>query len=79
MNKIEEIFDKQVLIPSLKDLVDFRKPDIIEAMKQFGEICFEAGRKGYDFFEIQKNPGLYDKHYYKTYEDFLKEIENEIR
>ena len=75
MNKIEEILQsKETYEPEYPTI---SISNAIEAIKEFGKICFEAGRKGYDFFEIQKNSGLYDKHYYETYEDFLKEIEDE--
>lgn len=85
MNKIEELLktlnwrnpltDDELEIAFNAGMFD--KGKAIGAMQMFGKICFDAGRKGYDFFEIQKNPGLYAKHYYKTYEDFLKEIEDE--
>lgn len=75
MNKIEEIFNKQVLVPALKDLVEFRKSDILEAMKEFGKVCFDAGQKQH-WEDCPFNEGELQFTYY-SYEDFLKEIENE--
>lgn len=46
---------------------------IVEAMKEFGKICFEAARK---FKKTLERDG-YDEYLYKTYEEFLNEIENE--
>ena len=71
MNKIEEILQS-------KENYDPEYPtisisDALEAMKEFGKICFEAARK----FKKTLECDGYDEYLYKTYENFLKEIEDE--
>lgn len=70
MNKIEEILNRKIILqPShIKD-------DVIEAIKQFGRLAFEAGKKRTNHF-IDDYCAI-NKYKYETYEDFLKEIENE--
>ena len=64
MNKIEEILQG-------KETYDPEYPTIsiseaINAMKEFGKLCFDAGRKRDHLEDLQ----------YIIFEDFLKEIEN---
>ena len=72
MNKIEEILQR-------KETYDPEYPtisisDALEAMKEFGKICFKNARK---FKKTLESDG-YDEYLYKTYENLLKEIEDEI-
>lgn len=65
MNKVEEILQS-------KETYDPEYPtisisDALEAMKEFGKICFEAARKY----------PLHNTYEFDHYEDFLKEIEDE--
>jgi hypothetical protein len=82
MNKIEEILEAQNLAIPVEYLQgsvrmgktcrnDYKK--ILDAMVEFGKICFEAGHS----FKIapEENDRIYLV--YNNYEDFLKEIENE--
>ena len=64
MNKIEEIFVS-------KYPENFEVENIYACMKEFGKICFDAGGETEDDGTME---GLWK---YKTYEDFLKEIEDE--
>jgi hypothetical protein len=73
MNKIEEILQS-------KETYDPEYPtisisDALEAMKEFGKICFEASRDHAWHF-IDEYSG-FEKNKYRTYENFLKEIEDE--
>ena len=73
MNKIEEILQG-------KEMYDPEYPtisisDAIEAMKEFGKLCFNAGSK-FTWKSTGDYSG-YESYKYKTFEDFLKEIENE--
>ena len=68
MNKIEEILQG-------KETYDPEYPTIsiseaINAMKEFGKLCFDAGKSN-NFYILE------GEETYKTFEDFLKEIENE--
>lgn len=65
MNKIEEILDKHLQFSSVR--VPGLEKESLKAMKEFGKICFDSGS-----FDTGR---LFRK--YKTYEDFLKEIEDE--
>lgn len=72
MNKIEEIFKEEFNknhTASNEDKVSF-KQIAYRAMKKFGNICFNIARE--DSY-INANGFNYD-----TYEDFLKEIEDEL-
>jgi hypothetical protein len=54
--------------------------DIICAMKEFGKICFEAGRENKTKYNPTKDGKLYQISIipeFRTYEEFLNEIENE--
>ena len=76
MNKIEEILNDQCGATkfsfhnnegSVRD-----EYDVICAIKEFGKICFEAGRT------IGNINSIANFYKYQEYEDFLKEIEDEI-
>jgi hypothetical protein len=72
MNKIEEILQKHTACEGTCEC----GCGLVEAMSEFGEICFNAGiQEGTEKTELQ----LWSCYtvYMKTYEDFLKEIENE--
>jgi len=71
MNKIKEILEKSLQFNSVRSLQIEGKA--IEAMIEFGKICFEAGRDQY--WDDGGSGCLEFKHY--EYEDFLKEIEDE--
>ena len=76
MNKIEEIFEKNIHEGYYDDFaVDCHKSEVIDALKEFGKICFEAG--GELVWKSTGDYSGYESYKYKTYEDFLKEIENE--
>ena len=69
MNKIEEIF-------ASKYPGNFEEQNIYDCMKEFGKICFEAGTKnGITQLALKVFSDEGEEIY--TYEDFLKEIENE--
>jgi hypothetical protein len=71
MNKIEEIFEKNIHKGYYDDFaVDCHRSEVVDALKEFGGICFEAGRE--NNFYINEGEFVY-----KTYKDFLKEIEDE--
>ena len=76
MNKIEEI-----LLEESKDhpfaRVVIKNTHLQNAMKQFGKICFEAGRKGKYLDKWGMSPGTTFYQEYNTYEEFLEEIEDE--
>lgn len=76
MNKIEEILNKHVT-GWLEYYIDTPSSEVIEAMKEFGEACFNAGTKNgiktADKRWLDKNKFLKPL---LNYEDFLKEIEN---
>jgi hypothetical protein len=75
MNKIEEILKTKYWKSPLTDnelevafkFNMFDKDLIILMMKEFGKLAFEAGRSYH----------LHNRYEFETYEDFLKEIENE--
>ena len=73
MNKIEEIIDNYDILEFVGINQQYIKNQIVQAMSEFGKICFEAGRK----FKKTLECDGYDEYLYKTYEDFLKEIEDE--
>lgn len=55
---------------------------LVEAMKEFGKICFEAGRdQSMESISDDGGDSYYEQYEYKyyEYEDFLKEIEDERR
>ena len=66
MNKIEEILKEC----GHKSNLNINKAVALKAMKEFGKICFEAARDSYPKWGSWENT-------YETYEDFLKEIEDE--
>ena len=74
MNKIEEILQS-------KETYDLEYPtisisDAIEAIKEFGRLTFEAGvKEGIKQLALKVFSDEGEESY--TYEDFLKEIENE--
>ena len=69
MNKIEEIFERNIHEGYYDDFaVDCHKSEIINTMKEFGKLCFDAGAK-----LVWKSTG-YESYKYKTFEDFLKGI-----
>ena len=76
MNKIEEILKEYGIsdIPFDENITMYY-PALLNAVKEFGKICFEAGSE-----LVWKSTGDYsgyESYKYKTYEDFLKGIENE--
>ena len=79
MNKIEEILQKYTSCEG----TCICGCGLIEAMRDFGKICFEAGRETERIpkYTSGYNPkGTSDDTWvdkYETYEDFLKEIEDE--
>lgn len=76
MNKIEEIYNRYDYLARVEtdsSLIDY-KGNMLKALKEFGKICFEAGSE-----LVWKSTGDYsgyESYKYKTYEDFLKEIED---
>jgi hypothetical protein len=76
MNKIEEIF-------ASKYPENFEVQNIYDCMKEFGEICFNAGREteriskynGSSNPKGTSNDTWVDK--YDSFEDYLKELYNE--
>lgn len=81
MNKIEEILEdnlKDVNINGFYGIASLHGTQIDpikDALKEFGKICFDAGAK-----LTWKSTGEYfgyESYKYKTYEEFIKEIENE--
>ena len=76
MNKIEEILKEYGIsdIPFDENITMYY-PALLNAVKEFGKICFKAGSE-----LVWKSTGDYsgyESYKYKTYEDFLKEIEDE--
>jgi hypothetical protein len=70
MNKIEEILkNKGIALTTKCHNYEYLYKTIQESMVEFGKICFEAGRE--NNFYINEGEFVY-----KTYEDFLKEIED---
>ena len=74
MNKIEEILQNNLKHNPFSEPFKHQK-DIIKAIKEFGKLAFEAGRE-LVWHDISEYSG-FEKNKFKTYEDFLKEIENE--
>lgn len=76
MNKIEKILQNNIQNNKWY-LSDLLKKDIINAIKEFGELSFEAARKG----KYADKHAMYgDNCYYNiynTFEEFLKEVEDE--
>lgn len=71
MNKIREIIKKVGIEGDLSEIPSqYLHERIINAVMEFGEVCFEAGRE--NNFYINEGEFVY-----KTYEEFLKEIEDE--
>ena len=70
MNKIEEIIEGYDILEFGGINQQYIKNQIINAMKEFGKLCIDAGKS--NNFHI-----LEGEETYKTFEDFLKEIENE--
>ena len=72
MNKIEEILKEYGIsdIPFDENITMYY-PALLNAVREFGKICFEAGRAIGDINSIAN----FMK--YQEYEDFLKEIEDE--
>jgi hypothetical protein len=73
MNKIEEIINNYDILEFGGINQQYIKNQIVQAMSEFGKICFEAGRDQY--WDDGGSGCLEFKHY--EYEDFLKEIEDE--
>ena len=70
MNKIEEIFERNIHEGYYDDFaVECHKSEVIDALKEFGKLCFNAGKSN-NFYILE------GEETYKTFEDFLKEIEN---
>ena len=68
MNKIDEVLEKNITEGYFDEFViDCYRCEIVDAMTEFGRICFEAGRTYH----------LHNTYKYDNYEDFLKEIEDE--
>ena len=67
MNKIDEILQKHTACEGTCEC----GCGLVEAMSEFGKICFDAGRTLGDIHSISN----YMK--YREYEDFLKEVEDE--
>jgi hypothetical protein len=74
MNKIEEIINNYDILEFGGINQQYIKNQIIQAMSEFGKICFEASREHAWHF-IDEYSG-FEKNKYSTYEDFLKEIED---
>ena len=75
----EEIFEKSIKHNMFEDPFNFKK-DIIKAMKQFGKQCFEAALENKKLYNPEKNGSLTMITIipeYKTYEDYLKCLEND--
>ena len=70
MNKIEEILQNNLKHNPFSEPFKHQK-DIIKAMKEFGGLAFKAA------VEVDTSQGYFGSPKYETYEDFLKEIENE--
>ncbi len=73
MNKIEEILDKHLQFSSVR--IPGLEKESLKAMKEFGKICFNAGSEL--AWKSTGDYSGYESYKYKTYEDFLKGIENE--
>ena len=66
MNKIEEILREN---ENYNCVTEEFLPEVINAMREFGKLCFDAGKSN-NFYILE------GEETYKTFEDFLKEIEN---
>ena len=81
MNKIREIIKKVGIEGDLSEIPSqYLHERIINAVMEFGEVCFEAGRENKTKYNPTKDGKLYQISIipeFKTYEDFLKEIEDE--
>lgn len=76
MNKIREIIKKVGIEGDLSEIPSqYLHERIINAVMEFGEVCFEASRE-HTWHIIDEYSG-FEKNKHSTYEDFLKEIENE--
>lgn len=73
MNKIEEILQTYTGCKGTCEC----GCGLVEAMKEFGKICFEVGKERINYFIDDDQ--VINKYKYETYEDFLKEIEDERR
>lgn len=80
MSKIEEIINNYDILEFGGINQQYIKNQIVQAMKEFGKICFEAGRENKTKYNPTKDGKLYQISIipeFKTYEDFLKETEDE--
>ena len=77
MSKIEEILENYLQFSSVR-VVGLEKI-ALEAMKEFGKICFEASREARYVAAEKYIEELLEnnKLQYQTYEDLLEEIEDE--
>ena len=72
MNKIEEVLQGKGITPTTKyHNYEYLYKTIQESMMEFGRLAFDAGAATFD-----DDWGV-DQFKFKTYGDFLKEIENE--
>ena len=73
MKKIEKILNSTLEFTNIEDLTTVSRDSIVDSLKEFGKLCFEAGR---DQYWDDGGSGCLEFKYYE-YEDFLKEIEDE--
>ena len=76
MKKIEEILNSTLEFTNIEDLTTVSRDSIVDSLKEFGKICFEAGKERINYFI--EDYQVINKYKYETYEDFLKEIEDEL-
>jgi hypothetical protein len=69
MNKIEEVLQKHTGCKGTCEC----GCGLVEAMKEFGKLAFEAGRRYHRTFYQDG----YDQYKHDTYEDYLKKLYNE--
>ena len=67
MNKIEEILREN---ENYNCVTEEFLPEVINAMREFGKLCFDAAT------EVDTSGGYFGGPKYEDFEDFLKEIEN---
>ena len=75
MNKLEEIISNYDILEFGGINQQYIKNQIVLAMSEFGKICFNAGSEL--AWKSTGDYSGYESYKYKTYEDFLKEIEDE--
>lgn len=73
MNKIEKILEEHLQFSSIRS--SQIEGVVIEVMKEFGRLAFEAGR--IEVWHTISEYSGFNKLKFTNYEDFLKEIEDE--